>query len=365
MATGEASGDMMAAALAEAMRELRPDAEFSGIGGERMRAAGFTITASTAGWASIGPLEAIAKIPALTAVMLRHAFGLRADPVDLVVLIDFGAFNLRFARTLRAIGYAAPILYFFPPSAWIDNPGKAVVVTDNTRALTVFEHQRNFYRSLGLPIGYVGHPLGTLVSPRAAQAVSPNDGGTVALLPGSRAAEVRFHLPRLLEACRLLLAKRPRLEVVVSVADGTVAGLFDELLAHADLPVVRRMKGARAALDQADVALVSSGTAVLEAALREVPTVALYVVSPAQARIGRRMYRGRYITLPNLLLDRELVPEFVQEDATPQALASAAEELLLHPTPQIAGMREVRAKLGAPDALHRCAQFALETAKAS
>ena len=121
------------------------------------------------------------------------------------------------------------------------------------------------------------------------------------------------------------------------------------------------MRGARKALDAADVALVASGTAVLEAALREVPTVALYVVSEAQAKIARRIYSRPFVTLPNILLDRALIPELLQDDATPENLAEAAQNLLCDAGEQRAGMREVRARLGPPDALARCARFALDS----
>jgi lipid-A-disaccharide synthase len=364
LSTGEASGEMIAVALAQAMRELRPDITFTGIGAERMRAAGVELTASTRGWASMGPIDALGKIPKLLVVGLRQAFALRRRPVDLVVLVDFGAFNIRVARSLRTLGYRGAILSFFPPGAWFDDPKVARVVARTARVLTAFEHQRDFYRSLGLEIGYVGHPLVSLVAPRERRAVAAGDGGVVALLPGSRVGEVRRHLPRLLAACALLRTGRPNLEIVISVADQTVSGLVTEMLAREAAQPVRLVSGAREALDAADVALVASGTAVLEAALREVPTVALCVVSEAQANIARRIYHRPYVTLPNLLLDRALVPELLQDDATPEKLAAAAEALLGDPSAQLAGMREVRAALGPPDALERCARFALEVAGA-
>ena len=221
---------MIAAALAEAIRAQRADVTFSGIGNERMRAAGFTLAAQTNGWASLGPIDAIGKIPKLASTGLRIASRLCADPVDLIVLIDFGAFNLRFARLLRTFGYKQPILYFFPPGAWFDQPKRARMVAGTVRALTAFEHQRDFYFSLGLEIGYVGHPLVSLVAPREPRALPPADGGIVALLPGSRQSEIRFHLPRLLRACALLRERRPHLDVCVSVAGDAVAGLVQEVL---------------------------------------------------------------------------------------------------------------------------------------
>jgi lipid-A-disaccharide synthase len=126
----------------------------------------------------------------------------------------------------------------------------------------------------------------------------------------------------------------------------------------------RIVRGSGAALDEADVAWIASGTAVLEAALREVPTVALYAISPSQVKIGRKIWPGPHITLPNIVLGREVVPELLQDDATPERLAAAADAMLRDPFDQIRAMREVRSVLGPPDALARCAAYAVDVARA-
>lgn len=363
MATGEASGDMLAAALATAMRELEPDTRFVGIGSERMSAAGIGLTSRTTGWASMGPAAAIRRIPPLFANMWRHALWLRSSPWDLIVLVDFGASNLRFAKTLRLLGYPGPILYFFPPGAWLDRASQARAVARYTVALTPFEHQRAFYASLGLEAAYFGHPLRSLIAPRAPRPPAAADGGVVALLPGSRRAEIGRHLGRLLRACRIVRAHRPRAEFLVSAADADVERLIAAELKRTFFDGVRIVRGAAAALDVADAAWIASGTAVLEAALREVPAVALYVIEAAQVALAKRILRQPYITLPNILLGRELVPERLQDDATPERLAEALEDVLRDPEPQLAGFREVRAVLGPPDALRHCAAFALALAR--
>jgi len=366
-ATGEASGDMLAATLADAIREFAPDAAFSGVGGDRMAAAGFTLVTRTTGWASLGPLAALRRIPPLVLDVFRHALALRRDPVDLVVLIDFGAYNVRFARVLRALGYVGPVLYYFPPGAWLDSAEKARLVAGNALPLTAFAHQRDFYTGLGLPIAWFGHPLGSLVAPRAPRAATPPDGGTVALLPGSRRGEIERHLPLLLRASELVRARRPHARFSLAVADDEGAGHVTRVLAaHPGMPPPALVRGARVALDAADAAWIASGTAVLEATLREVPTVALYTLSPAQAAIGRRVWLDRhpYITLPNILLGREIVPELLQERCTPELLATSLEAVLAAPAAQLAGMREVRRTLGPPDALRRCAAFAVAAARA-
>jgi lipid-A-disaccharide synthase len=370
VATGEASGDMLAAALAVALRECVPDATFAGVGSERMAAAGFALTTRTAGWAAMGPIEALRRIPPLFANVWRHAFWLRAKPWDLVVLIDFGAYNLRFAKTLRLLGYRRPILYLMPPGAWLDKPAQARAVARYATALTAFAHQRDFYVSLGLPSAYFGHPLVSLVGPREPRPPAPPDGGVIAILPGSRRGELARHLPPLFDALRILRAARPRARFVIGAADSESERTIVRALEAAFPPPgggrehgVRIVGGAREALDGADAAWIASGTAVLEATLREVPTVAFYVIARSQVAIAKRVWRKPYITLPNLLVDAAVVPELVQDAVTPQRLVRAIEPLLLDPAGQLAAMRAVRATLGPADALQRCANFAAELAR--
>jgi len=285
------------------------------------------------------------------------------------VLVDFGAYNLRFAKTLRLLGYRRPILYFMPPGAWLDKASQAAAVARYATALTAFAHQRDFYGKLGLPIAYFGHPLVSLVAPRAPRAAAPAGGGVIAILPGSRRGELERHLPPLLGALRIVRAARPRAEFVIGAADSESERTIAHALKATFLPSfagrglgVRVVRGAREALDGADAAWIASGTAVLEATLREVPTVALYVIARSQVAIAKRVWREPYITLPNLLANADIVPELVQDAVTAPALADAIEPLLTDPARQVAAMRDVRARLGPGDALQRCAEFAADLA---
>jgi lipid-A-disaccharide synthase len=283
-------------------------------------------------------------------------------PPDLVVLVDFGAFNVRLAKSLRHFGSRVPILYYFPPAAWLDNAARARDVAAAADALTAFTHQRDFYRSLGLPIGYVGHPLVSTIVARPPHPPAPVDGGTVALLPGSRRGEIDRHTPRLLDALAVLRLARPNIRATLVAVDDDAQRAFEHLLALRSPQPVTIVRDARAALAAADVAAIASGTAVLEAALVGTPTVVLYVLSDAQAKIARRVYTGTYIALPNLVTGEPVVPELLQENATPDALAAALLTLLADARTQLDAYVRVRAALGAPDALDRCAAFALDVA---
>lgn len=363
LVSGEASGELAATALAQAIARIDPDARFEGIGAARMREAGFTLWRDHTGWASIGPLAAIPRIPKLLAVMYATAKHIARTKPDLVILVDFGAFNLRLAARLRRIGYAGPVIDLFPPATWLDDAPRARAVAAVAQPVTAFAHQRDFYASLGLPISYFGHPLADLYEQRAMQAAPAADAGTVALLPGSRAGELRYHVPALLGAVRLLRQKRPKLSVVAGAADERADRMLSGAAARHGVPDLEIVRGTRAAIERADAAWVASGTAVLECALSGVPAVALYVVSPALAGHARRVYTGRFVTLPNLVLDRRVVPELLQEEATPERLAAEMEAVLCDPGAQYAQFAALREALDAPGALARCAAFAVQTAK--
>jgi lipid-A-disaccharide synthase len=364
--TGEPSGENIAILLADEIRRFDSEAQFEGIGSPRMRAAKFRLWMNHTGWASMGPLAAIPRIPKLLAAMLRTAFHIGASKPDLVVLVDFGVFNLRLANTLRKrLGYAGPIVDLFPPGTWLDNAEKARNVSAVSAPVTAFRHQYEFYRGLGCGIEFFGHPLASRYAMRPMREPAPADGGVVAMLPGSRAGELRRHLPALAAAYRVLQRRRPNLRGVVGAADDRTERTIRRFLEREPLSNVEVVRGTGTAVAIADAAWVASGTAVLETALVGVPAAAIYIIPPILIRYGQRMIRHRYITLPNLVLGREVVPELLQERATPQALADVAETLMNDPAPQYAAFTEMRAVLGPPDALERCARYAVELARAA
>lgn len=361
--SGEASGELAAVTIAEAIRKIDPQAQFEGIGAARMRDMGFTLWRDHTGWASMGPLAAIPRIPKLLITMLVTAGHIVRTKPDLVVLVDFGAFNVRLATRLRAIGYKGAILDVFPPATWLDRENVARTVASTSMPLTAFAHQRDFYRSLNLPIAYFGHPLASRYLLRAPRPAPPSDSGTVAILPGSRKGELRYHMPALFEAYKRLQRSRPNLRAVIGAADESSEQLLREGARRHNLRNVSFVRGTLAAIEDADAAWVSSGTAVLECALSGVPSVALYIINPALINHARRVYRGRFITLPNLVLDREVVAELQQERATPENLAAAMETVLADPQRQYVEFPKLREALGPPDALEKVAGFAVQLAK--
>ncbi len=328
-----------------------------------MREAGFTLWRDHTGWASMGPLAAIPRIPKLLLTMFVTAGHIVRTKPDLVVLVDFGAFNLRLAKRLRAIGYKGAILDVFPPATWLDREKTARDVAAVAMPLTAFEHQRDFYRQHGLPIAYFGHPLASQYTMRSPRPAPPPDSGVIAILPGSRGTELRRHAPALFAAYKELRKRRPQLRAVVGAADARAERTLREAARREGVNDLQYVRGTHDAIAQADAAWVASGTAVLECALSGVPAVALYIISPALVKHARRVYSGRFITIPNLVLEREIIPELLQDDATPAALALAMDAVLRDPAVQYEQFKQLREALGPRDALEKCAGFAVSLAR--
>ncbi len=356
--TGELSGEVLAAELLGAMR-AHAEIEAEGIGDERLEAAGVRIVQRNRGWASIGPLEAVRRLPKLIVAGLGLVARLRRDPPDLLVLIDYGAFNLRLARLLRAVGFTRPIAYYVPPGTWFDDAKRARAVAAVCDALAIFRHQAEFYRAQGLPIGYIGHPLVSTIAPRDPLPPPPPDGGLVALLPGSRHGEVERHAPLLLDALARIAERRPAVRALLVAANDAVHAQLEHVLAMRSPLPVELVRDTRATLRGVDAAAIASGTAVLEAALVATPCAAMYTLTDAQAQIFKRVWRRPWVTLPNLVLGEELVPEFLQHHATPEALAGALLALLDDPRRQLAGFARLREALGPADSLQRNARWVL------
>ncbi|MDQ6780777.1 MAG: hypothetical protein M3Z37_06455 [Candidatus Eremiobacteraeota bacterium] len=360
---GEPSGDLQAALLASELRRRAPALRITGIGGPKLAQAGASVIYDSSELASIGPLSAIPLIPRLLGVLLALTRNLTRRPPGLLVPVDAGGFNIPLLRRLRRHGYAGRVLYYFPPGAWVDNERQARAVAECSLPLTPFSHQRDFYRGLGLPVEYFGHPLVSLIHERPAQppaSVAPQVG----LLPGSRREEVARHVPVLAAAAREL-EQRAGARFTIVASSAKRAEQIARCWADAGGPPTARIANETVAqaLLPVDLALVASGTAVLEAALLGVPQVTFYTVSAAQYRIAlRKLPAGmQSITLPNLVLRRAIVPELIQDNFTAAHIVSESMRLLQDGSSareQQLAYRQLRSALGPADALTRIGEFA-------
>jgi lipid-A-disaccharide synthase len=331
-----------------------------------MRAAGVRLLRDLEGLSVVGGTEVLGRLPALAGAFRTLSRRLREGRPRGVVLIDFPDFNLRLARRARRLGI--PVVYFLAPQVWAWRRGRLrAMARDVGRVLAVFPFEVGVYQEAGVPVELVGHPLlDVLPEPDRGLARAGLAGPgepLVGLLPGSRIAEVRRLLPSLLGAARELARRRPSCRFALPRAETVPAGLVEGLVRDAGLPVRLLAGQAHRVMAAADVVLVASGTATLEAACLGVPMVIVYRLSGLSYRLARVLVRGvRHIGLPNILAGREVVPELIQGQATPGALARAALPLLEDGparSAQLAGLAEVRARLGPAGAGRRAAEAVL------
>lgn len=365
--TGEPSGDLHGAHLAAALRALAPATRLSGAGGPRMAAAGVELVARSEHWGAMGIPEALSKVPLLLRQMRRLTALLRADPPDVLVAIDFGAFNVRLLRRLRGSGLR--VVYYIPPGCWSrarpagDLPALADAIA------TPFPWSAETLRAAGAHAEWVGHPIRdycalTCTRDEARRRLGLDDARpTVAIIPGSRRAELRHLLPVFLGAVRRL---QPAPQVLLSVAPSLgEAAIRRAVPSDLDVRYLDGLDYDR--LQAADAALVTSGTATLETACVGVPMVVAYRASLAAYLQYLLLLRGRlgYMALPNILADAPVVPELRQYDATPDALAAALTPLLTD-TParraQLDAFARIRASLGDGHAVEKTARLVLDVA---
>jgi lipid-A-disaccharide synthase len=361
---GEASGDLHGASLVACLRRQAPHLHFSGMGGIRMRAAGVHLLADAGETAVVGLTELWEKRKALRKALAR----LRADLADqrpaLLICIDFPDFNLLLARTAHRLGI--PVCYFISPQVWAWRRGRVRIIRRLVRKMLVlFPFEEPLYRSAGVDVTFVGHPLLDALATvplrgPCREGLGISEAATVlGLLPGSRTAEIRRHLPLLLEAAERILAAEPGIAVVVGLSDTTDPQEVEAAVAGSKVSV-RLVRGrTHEVIRAADFLLAVSGTVTLEAAILGTPLLITYRLGLISSWLLRLLIRVRFAGLPNLLADEAIVPELLQNAATPDRLAATALEILRSPDRQArmrAALAEVRRRLGEPGAIERAAR---------
>jgi len=372
---GEASGDLLGAGLIRQIRSTLPEARCEGVAGPAMVAAGCEALADAEELAVMGLIEPLKEIPRLLRLRGRLIRHWTANPPDVFVGIDAPDFNLGVERRLRSAGIST--VHYVSPSVWAWRQGRIKTIRRACdRVLCLLPFEKRFYDEHGVDAVFVGHPKAGELSPDYDVAALrerhslPDAAPLVALLPGSRMSEVERLVPEFAGAAARLLEDGPERRFVLPVATPKLREVVEQAVEAAGVAeYVRLLDGySLDAMRVADVVLVASGTAVLESALLGKPTVAAYRVAPLTARLVRvfGLLKVQHYTLPNLLTEEPLVPEFIQEDATAGKLAAAVAGLLDDPE-RCASIRDGFAKLRtdlALDADERAASAVLELAKA-
>lgn len=363
---GEASGDLHGGDLARQILARDPSCEIFGIAGAEMRAAGVRALTRIEDIHGLGLTELASTIGLTLATMRGLRRIIRRERPDLVILIDYAEFNLVLAGIARRAG--VPVLYYITPQLWAWRRGRAKkIIARADRIAVILPFEKQLFAPAGERVTFVGHPLLDRVAPAQGRAETlarhgfPPGAKLLAMLPGSRRAEVRYILPALAEAARIL-ARRHGLTPVIALAPT----LSEEQLTEegkTDLSGIRIIRGDTYSIIAAsEAALVASGTATLETALLGCPMVIVYKVSRLTYMLGRMLVTGvNFIGMPNILAGEQIVPELIQRQLTAANVAGAAEPLLSGPVraETIAKLNSLRARLGAPGAAARVAEIAL------
>jgi lipid-A-disaccharide synthase len=365
LSAGEASGDMYAARLAIALKQ-RANIEIFGMGGPQMRAAGVDIVTDYSELSVVGITEILSHLPCLLRAMRRLVNEAERRKPAFAILTDFPGFHLRLARKLKGRGIQN--VYYICPQFWAWRPWRVRVVRRRfAQALCIFPFEEKFFGDAGVPVKFIGHPLVGAVHASldrqdfcCEQSLDPQKK-IVTILPGSRSAELRQHLPIIREACQRIY-RESQAQFVIAAAPQTNLALLREAWPP-QLPLKIVVGQTYNALAAADAAIVSSGTATVEAALLNVPMVVVYRVTPLTALLAKPLVRTPFFSMVNLIAGKSAVPELIQNDFTSDLVAAevlrllndqATREVLRH------DLAQVRQRLGPPGAVDRAADAILQ-----
>ncbi len=364
---GEASGDQHAAALVSELRARRPALQFFGMGGSRLAQEGVRLLFDAHEISVMGITEVLPKIPRILKVLGGLVRAAEERKPALAILVDVPDFNLRLARRLKARGIR--VAYYVSPMVWAWRPSRVkAIARDVDRMLCILPFEEPWYQERGVRAKYVGSPVLDHLPPaldaqshRRALGLDPQRP-TLALLPGSRMAEVRKLLPAMVAAAREVASRRPGMQVVVPVAPSISRAAVEARFAGSGLAPLFVDGRAPEAVAASDVSVVASGTATLEAGLMRRPLVVVYRVSALSWLVGRLLVKVAFVSLVNLLVGRKVVPELLQGDMQPAAIAREVDRLWEGPAraEAEAGLGELRARLGEPGASRRAAEAVLE-----
>ncbi len=363
---GEASGDLHGANLARHLKELAPGAVLVGAGGPRMREAGVELLSETTRHAAVGIVEAFHHLSAYARLYRLLQSALKRLKPDVVVLIDFPDFNLRFAE--RVHDHGIPVAYYISPQIWAWRPGRIKQIRRVvSKMIVILDFEEKLYRDAGVPVAFVGHPLLDAVKQVDREALrrelSVGEGPLVGLLPGSRGKQFTGLFPVLAKAGALIRAEVPGARFVVACARGINPKQALDRRAKSPVPYDVVWDRTPEVFGAADLILTASGTATLEAALYGVPMIVTYKVSNLTALTLGPFLRVKNYALVNIVAGREIMPEYYQFKAKPELIAREAVSMIKDGRlPELRRqLGEVRRKLGEPGASRRAAAEVLST----
>ncbi len=365
LVAGEASGDILGAGLMQTLRSHCPQVEFIGVGGPLMEAQGLQSYFPMERLSIMGLVEVLGRLPELLSRRKRLIATFKQQQPDVFIGIDAPDFNLNIELQLRETGIKT--VHYVSPSVWAWRQKRVFKIRQGCDLmLTLLPFEAQFYQKHQVPVLFVGHPLADSVAmhndplPARQQLGLPADAQVVALLPGSRGGEVAKLGALFVETARYLLAEKPHLRFIIPAANPARREQLAAILVDMpNLPIEILDGQSQTALQACDVVLIASGTATLEALLFKKPMVVAYKLAPLSHWLLKKMVKSPYISLPNLLAAELLVPEFIQDAATPEALGEAVLEQLRDGSQQTQRFAELHESLRC-NASQRAAQGVLQ-----
>jgi len=365
---GEASGDLHGSGLIREMKRLQPDLRFFGIGGPRMQEMGIELIYSIDEMSVVGFVEAIKSLPHHRKALGHLSRLMDERGPDLVILIDYPGFNLRLAKIAKQKGLK--VLYYIPPQVWAWGGGRIKTIARYVdKVAVILDFEKEIYRRAGLDAEFVGHPIVEVLKTKWSReeflkinGLNP-EGKILGLLPGSRTQEIKRLLPEMLKTATAIRKEVRALQVLISVFPGVDLGLYRQLTDNS----VRLIKDSTYELiSYADLLLVASGTATLEAAYFGTPIIVVYKLSLLSWLLGKLVVKTKDIGLVNIVAGRRIVPEFVQWDFKAEKITPVALEILRDERRRDLLRREllrVKDRLGGEGASRRTAQLAIQMLK--
>ena len=349
LVAGEASGDILGSGLMRAIKARHPDVEFIGVGGPLMEAEGMVSHFPMERLSVMGLVEVLGRLRELLAKRKELVQTLIDQKPDVFIGIDAPDFTLNIELQLRRAGIKT--VHYVSPSVWAWRQKRVLKIREGCDLmLTLLPFEARFYEEKGVPVKFVGHPLADTIPLQADRAAARvelglGEGPVVALMPGSRGGEVGRLGGLFFDAAERLLVSRPGIKFVLPCASPQRREQIEQLLAGRDLSVLLLDGRSHVALAACDAVLIASGTATLEALLYKRPMVVAYRMAPITFWILKRLVKSPYVSLPNLLAQRMLVPELLQDDASAEALAQRILPLLDDAQVQTAGFDEIHRTL--------------------
>jgi len=370
ISVGEASGDLHGASVAYALKAIEPDIQLFGMGGQGMRAAGVDIVYDIADLGVIGFVEIIKNLPKL--YRLRDTLGelMDTERPDALVIIDYHGFNIRLAKVAKSKGI--PVLAYICPKVWAWGRGRAKVMAETVeRVAAIFPFEVDIFREYGANVTFVGNPLldivkTTMPKNEAYEYFGANAGQPlVLLLPGSRQQEIVNLLPVMLDAAVQISAQVPNCQFFLPVASTISREMLHDIISNYNITVIMTKNNTYDLMNIADMAVAASGTVTLETAILQLPTVVIYKLAALTYLIGKMIIKIPYISLPNIVAGKEIVPELVQNTVTPENIAREAIQILTDPkvhSKMVKDLADMCQKLGPTGAVERVAREILAIA---